>query len=135
MTRAGFATASGLIRSVLLGLVAGGVLLGCGGGDHADTSIEWTVFNQVGPRTVKLVAEVDYCMGAPVPKIARAETAYSGHRVLIGLFLAAPPQSYQTDKCRGVVRPVYKSIKLKRHPTALQLFDTSTSPPTQRWPN
>jgi hypothetical protein len=135
MTRAGFAPASRLFMSVLLGPVAGGALSGCGGGGHGDTSIEWTVFSQVGSRTVKLVGEVDYCIGAPTPKIARAETAYVGRRVLIGLFLAAPPQAYQTDKCRGVVRAVYKSVKLKRRLAALQLFDTSTSPPTRRWPN
>lgn len=135
MTTAGPAPLSTFSRWVVLSLASAVVLMGCGSGDRADRSIEWGVFKQIGRRTVKLVAEVDYCIGAPMPKISRATTVYSGHRVLVELFLAAPPDAYKTASCRGVVRAVYKSIKLKSDLAAVELFDASTNPPERRWPN
>jgi hypothetical protein len=135
VTKAGRAAAPTVVKRFLLCLITGFALLGCGSGSHSDTSIEWGVFKQLGPRTVKLVAQVDYCIGAPVPRIGSVKKEYAGHQVLVGLSLAAPPDTYQTDKCRGVVRPVYKTMKFNRDLTALELFDTSTSPPQLRWPS
>lgn len=118
---------------VLLSLAV--VLSGCGSGDRADRSIEWAVFKPAGPRSIKLVSEINYCLGAPIPKISRVTTAYSEHRVRIELFLAEPPGAYRTENCRGIIRPVYKTIWLKRNLNSVELFDASRNPPERRWPN
>src|SRR6476469_6079919 len=118
-----------LAWSVLLSLAGAAVLAGCGGGNSSDRSIEWVVFKQLGPRTVKLAAEVEYCIGTPNPEISRAKTEYSGDRVSVSLYLAAPLDTYRADNCRGVIKAVFKTIRLKRGLADVEMFDMSTSPP------
>jgi hypothetical protein len=135
VTKGLLARAAAIIWSVSLCLAIVVVFSGCGSDNSAEPSVEWGVFKQVGPQAVKLVGEVDYCLGAPVPKISRATIDYSGHRVGIELFLAKPRDAYTLAACRGVVQAVYKTIKLKRSLAAVELFDASTDPPERRWPD
>jgi len=126
----------GVVPLKLSIVIAMAVLLsGCGLGKSDDTAIEWGVFKQLGPRGIKLVGQVDFCVGAPEPKIGRTKTTYSGQQVLIGLYLAAPRKTYQTEKCLGVIRAVYKTVTLKRNLASVELFDSNGDPSEPLWPD
>lgn len=122
------------IITVAIVFACASLAFGCGGGgDRSAQAVEWEVFRPTSPREVDLVVTVDHCDGDPKPTIQRPMIEYSGKRVFIELFLE--PLGESDDKgCLPVLLGVHKTIVLKRDLDGLVLFDSSTDPPEQRWP-
>jgi hypothetical protein len=110
-----------------------GTLLGCGDGGVDASAIHWSFFEQLGPRKARLAGEVGYCVGEPKPRIEKVLRRYSGNRVFLMLILEERPP--EPEKCRGVGLAVFKTVSFRRDLEQLKLFDSSTTPPTPRWPN
>lgn len=107
------------------------VLAGCGSGDDAGT-LEWSFFKRLGPNKASLAGEVDYCVGEPKPRVVKVIRRYSGNRVFLTLFLSQ--ERPEPKECRGVILFVFKTVTFKRNLEQLELFDSSTDPPSRRWP-
>lgn len=128
----------GIAQSIATGAVLcafSSLAFGCGGeGDRSAEAVEWGVFRPTSPRQVDLVVTVDQCDGDPKPTIQRPVIEYSGKRVFIELLLE-PQKESDDGGCLPVLLGVHKKIVLKQDLDELVLFDASTDPPEQRWPN
>lgn len=107
------------------------ILVGCGGGDES-SALQWSFFKQLGPRKAKLAGEVGYCVGEPKPRVEKVIRSYSGNRVFLTLILS--PERPEPEECRGVGLAVFKTVTFKRNLEQLELLDSSTDPPSYRWP-
>ncbi len=114
-----------------LAVASGFTLAGCGGGDNPN-ALQWVVFKELGPRKLKLVGEVDYCVGHPKPHVEKVMRSYSGNRVFLTLILS--PEEPKPEECRGVGLGVFKIVSFQRNLEQLELLDSSTDPPSRRWP-
>lgn len=120
--------------AVVFGLA---VLSGCG--ERSSTGlqvVDWGVASIEGPRAVKIVGEVDYCVGAPEPRMQDATVTSDAEKIYIKALLSNPADTVQDDKslCAGVVRAVYKTVMLDRDISESVLFDAGHDPPIERWP-
>jgi hypothetical protein len=106
-------------------------LVGCGGGDD-ESALQWSFFKQLGPRKVKLAGEVGYCVGHPKPRVEKVIRRYSGNRVFLTLILS--PERPEPEECRGVGLAVFKTVSFQRDLEQIELLDSSTDPPSRRWP-
>lgn len=121
-----------IVYSITGLLVAASVtLVGCGGGDDAN-ELGWSFFKQLGPRKGKLAGEVDYCVGHPKPRVEKVIRRYSGKRVFLTLILSQ--ERPEPEECRGVILFVFKTVSFHRNLERLVLLDSSTDPPSRRWP-
>lgn len=117
---------------LIAGLVASYVILvGCGGGD-GPRALEWSFFKQLGPHKAKLAGEVGYCVGEPKPRIEKVLRSYSGNRVFLTLILSQ--EQPEPEECRGIGLGVFKTVSFQRNLEQLVLLDSSTDPPSRRWP-
>lgn len=113
-------------------LVASCVTLGgCGGGDGPN-GLQWSFFKQLGSRKAKLAGEVGYCAGEPKPRIGKVIRSYSGNRVFLTLILSQGRP--EPKECRGIMLSVFKTVSFQRNLDQLVLLDSSTNPPSRRWP-
>jgi hypothetical protein len=106
-------------------------LVGCGSGDDP-SALQWSFFKQLGPRTAKLVGGVGYCVGEPKPHIEKVIRSYSGSRVFLTLILSQ--ERPEPEECRGVDLGIFKTVSFQRNLEQLVLLDSSTDPPSRRWP-
>ena len=123
----------------LAGLALATALLGVGcGSARGGDGFEWGLWDVTGPREIRIVGQTDYCVGRhPKPKIRKVEIEYEGDRIYITARLQSDPAvtSTQIEPCAGVELAVYKTVRLKRDIEGSVIYDTSTDPPTQRWPD
>lgn len=113
-------------------LVASCVTMGgCGSGDSPD-GLQWSFLKQLGPRKAKLAGEVGYCVGEPKPRIEKVIRSHSGNRVFLTLILG--PERPEPEECRDVTLGVFKTVSFQRSLGQLVLLDSSTDPPSRRWP-
>lgn len=135
-------TAFGLVVS-LGGLVLIAMIGGCGSGDGGGTGVRtdgsspWVVQSADLPRTLRVGTGVDYCSGAPKPRIGPPRIEYQGDDVLITLTVIQPPEEPATpgEVCAGMELFVGRNITLKRDLEDVEVFDGGVDPPLQRWPN
>ena len=106
-------------------------LVACGGEDPR--AHEWSFFKQLGPHKAKLAGEeVGYCVGEPKPRIEKVIRSYSGNHVFLTLI---PSQERpEPEECRGVGLTLFKKVTFRRNLEQLVLLDSSTDPPSRRWP-
>lgn len=116
---------------LITGLLAASsiILAGCGDDSNA---LEWSFFKQLGPREAKLAGEVDYCVGEPKPRVEKVIRSYSGNRVFLTLILS--PERPEPEECRGIILGVFKTVSFQRDLEQIELLDSSTDPPSRRWP-
>jgi hypothetical protein len=128
------------IRQRIVWLIAGPLLIltvscaalvGCGGGDD-ENALEWVFFKQLGPHKAKLVGEVGYCVGEPKPRVEKVIRRFSGRQVFLTLVLGQ--ERPEPEECRGVGLGVFKIVTFHRNLAQLELLDSSTDPPSLRWP-
>ena len=123
----------------LIGLAVVIALLGvgCGSGRGGD-GFEWVVWEVKGPRELRISGQTGYCVGRhPKPKIHKVEVEYEDDRIYITARMKPNPavRESQTRPCAGVILGVLKTVHLKRDIADSVIYDTSTDPPTQRWPD
>lgn len=132
-----------------LGLSAGMMAIGtaCGSSPSPDEkemhsggavdvqTLPWGIVSVSQPRTIRIGAQVGYCVGDPRPRIRRAPTKYRNGAVYIKVE-AVLPREKPSDKglCGGKVLFLYKTITLKRDLADVKVYDSSISPPGLRWP-
>jgi hypothetical protein len=112
-------------------VVSCATLVGCGGGDNA-SALQWSFFKQLGPRKAKLAGEVDYCVGEPKPGVEKVIRRHSGNRVFLTLILGQDQP--EPKECLGVGLGIFKTVSFHRNLAQLELLDSSTDPPSRRWP-
>lgn len=116
---------------------------GCGSGGNQTTgarvgeSSPWEVRSVDPPRTLTVGTGVEYCSGAPKPRIARPKIVYQDDEVLITLTVVKPPErpAKPGEACRGLELFVGRKIVLKRDLEDVEVFDGGVDPPLKRWPN
>ena len=121
--------------------------IGCGSSERPDETarpasgrfdkevVAWGVASVSGPKTVKLGTEIGYCVGDPKPRMRLAQRIYRGKSVYITVELALPRKKPSDHSlCGGVGLFLYKTIRLTRDLADVMLYDSSTDPPTRRWP-
>lgn len=113
-------------------LVASCIMLGGCGGGNGPSGLQWSFFKQLGPRKAKLAGEVGYCVGEPKPRIEKVIRSYSGNRVFLTLILSKGRP--EPEECRGTMLGVFKTVTFQRNLDQLVLLDSSTDPPSRRWP-
>lgn len=119
---------------------------GCGAkqpspqGEWTTEPIEWFVLSIEEPRTVNIRGTVDYCVGAPKPRISKVDVVYDGREVLMTAFMTSFVRGYRenevrTEICSGVGLFMDKAVRLDRPVRDSVLFDASMDPPIERWPD
>jgi hypothetical protein len=121
-------------RNLLMVLlsVACVTLFGCGGGGADADALPWVFYKHLGPHKGKLAVEVGYCVGEPRPHVEKVTRRYSGNQVFLTLILEERPSD--PERCLGKEIVVFRSVSFRRKLGQLELFDSSTDPPTRRWP-
>lgn len=121
----------------VLALVAlvGAIVIGgwFGSDDEPVRPVEWKVYRQLGPKTVRLSAPIEYCI-REAPQFEEPIVEYRDDRAYIELRLAPEAEHEGPSGCfldLPILRP---TISLERNLDELTLFDSSTDPPEQRWP-
>jgi hypothetical protein len=102
--------------------------------------MKWTFRSSPSALKVKIVGSVDYCIGAPKPRISETEVKYSGQSVYIKAYVSRPQERHddyrvETTICAGVGLFVRKTVTLDRPVRGSVLFDASVDPPVERWPD
>jgi hypothetical protein len=122
-----------LTIAVLVGATLFGV--GCGSGDDgSERAVEWGVDRPLGHKRVRLSAVIEYC-SAVSPPFEQPIIEYIGDRVYIELRVAPEELEEDQNGCFLSLAVAYKTITLERDLDELVLFDASTDPPEQRWPD
>jgi len=120
-----------LAIATLLSTILFGV--GCGGGDDgSERAVKWAVERAVGPKTVRLVATVEFCV-EPV-RLERPIIEYSGDRVYLELRHTPEELEGQHGGCFLSLLILHRTVTFNRDLDELHLFDASAEPPEQRWP-
>lgn len=122
-----------------LSILAGASIAGTGCGSRSGEepigrTLPWMVSSVHGARQVKLVGQVDYCAGAVEPKVETVHSRYSGRDIYLSLVLTQARSAFLTDPCRGSVRAVYRTVKLRRDLKSSVLYDSGVDPAVKRWP-
>jgi hypothetical protein len=93
--------------------------------------VEWKVERQIGPKSARLSAPIEYC----VTKETRFEEPivdYEGDNAYVELRLA--PEDEEPRGCFLNLPIFHTKLTLERNLDELTLFDSSTDPPERRWP-
>ena len=125
------------ISVLAVAVLAGAILLGvgCGSSDNgSERAVEWRVDRPLGPKRVRLIATVEVC-SIDLPVLEEPIVEYTGNRVYIELRRTPEELEEGTNGCLLQLLGAYKTITLERDLDELVLFDASTDPPEQRWPN
>lgn len=137
-TRGGRRMAS-RIRKVMGALALVGAIqlgVGCRGGDDngSERTVEWGVDRAVGPKKVRLSAEIEYCSEVS-PPFEKPIIEYIGDRAYIELRVAPEELEEGQSGCLLSLVVAYTTITLERDLNELVLLDASTDPPERRWPS
>lgn len=120
-----------LVTAALLG--TGLLAVGCGGGDDgSERAVEWAVERPIGPKSVRLVATVEVCVGAV--RLERPIIEYSGDDAFIELRHTPEEMEGEHAGCLLSLEVLHRNVTFERDLDELVLFDVSTDPPEQRWP-
>lgn len=118
----------------IAGLLAAAPLgAGCGDDDGSERAVEWSIDHVIGPKSIRLVATVEVCV-KPV-QLEQPIVEYAGPRVYIELRHTPEEGEGEYGGCLLSLLTLHKTIILERDLDELVLFDASTAPPEQRWPN
>jgi len=126
-------------KRIVVAIGLGALIAAAGCGDSSEKAprgrtLTWKVSSVQGPYQVRLVGQVDYCAGAALPKVEKVHSRYSGENIYLRLVLNRSRSAFFRDPCRGSVRAVYKSIKLRRNVASSVLYDSGVDPAAKRWP-
>lgn len=117
----------------IVSLLSATLFAGCGGGDDGSgRAVEWTVERAIVPKSARLAAVVETCV-APVwlePPIIK----YSGDRVYLELRHTPEKGEGEHNGCFLSLSVLHKTVTFERDLDEVVLYDASTDPPEQRWP-
>jgi hypothetical protein len=116
--------------------LAGAILVWRGSGSDDGGSVrpvEWKVERQIGPRSARLSAPIEYCIREE-PRFEEPIVEYEGDRAYIELRLVPEEEPKDPSGCFLNLPIAHPTITLERNLDELTLFDSSTDPPQRRWP-
>lgn len=94
--------------------------------------IAWEVFGQPGGREIRIIADTEYCVGTPKPRMPVVHVAEQGRRIVVTAMVTVN-RARQTV-CEDVGYALRREIELARPLAERKIYDAVTSPPRLRWP-
>jgi len=115
--------------------IAGAILIwqGFGSDDEPVWPVEWKVERQLGPKSARLSAPIEYCIREE-PRFEEPIVEYEGDRAYIEMRLVPEKEPDGPSGCFLNLPILHPTITLERNLDELTLFDSSTDPPQRRWP-
>ena len=98
--------------------------------------IQWSVF-QVANESVRIGGFAPYCEGTkPEPRIEKVDQLHRSDRRVLTMFVRFPPKRVGPNAggCLGVELILRRWVRIGNDLRSTTLFDGSTSPRQQRWP-
>lgn len=96
--------------------------------------IEWHLINSPEGATVRIGNPIDWCYGAPKPRISEVRIREGNRAVILTALLANFQKPDKQGACAGVEMGVVKTVELSEDLGDRALYDGSASPPAKRWP-
>lgn len=125
--------AIGILALVAL---AGAILIWHGSRSDNDgpaRPVEWKVERQIGPKSARLSAPIEYCVREEL-QFEEPIVEHRGDRAYIELRLVPEEEPEGPSGCFLNLPIAHPTITLERNLDELTLFDSSTDPPERRWP-
>jgi hypothetical protein len=95
----------------------------------------WRVIRIAGPKEVRILSSVGYCVEGESPPVYVAYRAVGrGKKLYITPYVAQLRRQTPSTICRGVGFTQEGTILLERPIGDVELYDATTSPPSLRWP-
>jgi len=98
---------------------------------HDDSTLKWGIWATKPPRSIRVVAEVGYCIGDPRPS-RRPHIQYIDDNVYIRLKVHVPRK--KSFRCAGVGLFIKRWIMLRRNLDEVKIYDSGYNPPQLVWP-